>query len=129
MNGLGRHGVAGDRAPPAANPDQLPAHQQFGDIQERQVEVPMWGDVSSPHDSDRLYFNDGASHNEHGPPLPVRMKSTTAPRPAADVYNEGFVRDIEYGLYPEGEHGNDYSVKGNNHRESKAARLERLEAA
>lgn len=96
-------------------------------MQTRQVEV--WGEVSSLHDSDRLYFNDGASRDEHGPP--VRMKSTTAPRPAAEEYNEGDVGDREYALYREDEHGNDHSEVGRvpKHRESKAARVERLEAA
>ena len=123
-DGFGRHGMA-----PVAHPDQLPPHQQFSDIQSRQVEVPSWGEVSSLHDSDRLYFNDGASRDEHGPPQPVRMTSTTAPRPAAGVYNEGIVGDIEYAPTAEGEPANVLSEAGTNHRENKRARLERLEAA
>lgn len=131
---FGRRGVAGRRAAPVAHPDQLPAHQQFADIQERQVEVPAWGDVSSLHDSDRLYFNDGASRDEHGPPPPVRMTSTTAPRPAAGVYNEGvvddvIVNDVEYGQPIESEHGTSHAETGRNHRENKAARLDRLQAS
>ena len=131
--GLGAFRGAGARAPPPpANPDMLPAHQQVSDMQTRQVEVPVstWGEVSSLHDSDRLYFNDGASRDDHGPPLP-RLKSTTAPRPAADEYTEGDVGDREYELYREDEHGNDHSEVGrvSKHRESKAARVERLEAA
>jgi hypothetical protein len=107
----------------------LPAHQEVGDIQTRQVEVPTWGDVSSLHDSDRLYFNDGDSRDEHGPP--IRMKSTTAPRPAAEEYNEGNVGDRVYGLYQDDEHGNDQSEVGKTrkHRESKAARVERFAAS
>jgi hypothetical protein len=129
LDGFGRNGIAGGRAPHVANPDQLPAHEQFADIQERQVEVPAWGDVSSPHDSDRLYFNDGASRDEHGPPPPLRMNSTTAPRPAAGVYNEGIVGDVEYEPTPEEESTSGPKHMWRNHRESKAAKLERLEVA
>ena len=112
----------------AGNPDMLPAHSQVGDVQTRQVEVPQqWGDVSSLHDSDRLEFNDGQGLGGD----PVRMKSTTAPRPAADEYTEGDVGDRTYGLYTEDEHGNDHSEVGKTkrHNESKAARMERLAAA
>lgn len=118
------------------NPDMLPAHQQVGDMQTRHVEVaevPAWGEVSSLHGSDHLYFNDGDSRDEHGGP-PVRFTSTTAPRPAADEYNEGDPGDGHYGLDPEDkihdsdDHGGDLGQMRNHHRENKAARVERLEA-
>ncbi|KAH8890661.1 hypothetical protein GQ53DRAFT_747384 [Thozetella sp. PMI_491] len=116
-------------APAPANPDMLPVQPQVSDMQTRRVEAPQWGEVSSLHDSDRLYFNDGDSRDEHGPP--VHIKSTTAPRPAAAEYNEGEVGDMYYGEDPEDmqetdEHWN--TGKVSNHRERKAARVERLEA-
>ena len=135
-----RHGLKGLRgftfrgaaaAPPPANPDALPAHSQLGDARTRQVALAApaeWGDVSSLHDSDRLEFNDGQGAGGAGP---VRMTSTTAPRPAAGVYTEGNVGDRVYGLYSEDKHGNDHSEVGKTkrHNESKAARMERLAAA
>lgn len=95
----------------------------------RQVEVPTWGEVSSLHDSDRLFFNDGESRDEHGPP--VRITSTTAPRPAADEYNDGYVADRDIVSSPEEEDGNEYGEIGQNskHRENRAARLERFAAS
>ena len=134
-----RHGLKGLRgltfrgaAAPAGNPDVLPPHSQLGDARTtRRFEVPppahQWGDVSSLHDSDRLEFNDG--QDPGGPP--VRMTSTTAPRPAAHEYVEGDVGDRVYGLYAEDEHGNDHSETGRTkmHNESKAARMERLVAS
>ena len=127
--GLGALGGAGAGAAYAhrGDPDMLPAHQQVSDMHTRQVALePAWGEVSSLHDSDRLYFNDGESRDEHGPP--VRMKSTTAPRAAADEYNEGDVGNREYSLYAEDENGNDHSEIGHTskHRMSKEARLERF---
>jgi hypothetical protein len=100
----------------------LPAHQQSTDMQTRQVEVPAWGEVSSLHSDDRLEFNE---------PAPIRMKSTTAPGPAAEVYNEGDVGNRTYDLYSEDKHGNDGSEVGHvsKHRETKAARMERFAAA
>ncbi|KAK3390126.1 hypothetical protein B0H63DRAFT_538286 [Podospora didyma] len=139
--GLGRHNKAA-AAPVITNPDHLPPHQQLSDMHERHVPVAEWGEVSSLHDSDRLYFNDGASRDEHGPPPPVRMTSTTAPQPAAGVVNEGrAVDDLEYGLYypDEGQQqqwqetplvrGQGLTETGKNHKESKAAKMERLAGA
>ncbi|KAI3398905.1 hypothetical protein diail_8228, partial [Diaporthe ilicicola] len=104
------------------DPDVLPMHQQPGQMQTRQVET--WGEVVSLHDSDRLYFNEGDDRDEHGPP--VQFTSTTAPRPAADEYNEGEVAGEEYNLYQEDQKGNDHSETGQRtkQRESRAARAE-----
>ncbi|KAF7534781.1 hypothetical protein G7054_g5923 [Neopestalotiopsis clavispora] len=107
------------------NPDMLPMHQQPGDVQTHQV--PAWGDVSSLHDSDRLYFNEGEDRDEHGPP--VEIKPTTAPRPAADVYNEGDVSHVDYDLYQPPESGKDLSNDPSEigrRRETRSSRIERL---
>ncbi|ETS79865.1 hypothetical protein PFICI_07394 [Pestalotiopsis fici W106-1] len=109
------------------NPDMLPMHQQPGDVQTHQVPAASWGEVSSLHDSDRLYFNDGDDRDEHGPP--VQIKPTTAPRPAADVYAEGDVSHMDYDLYQPPPNGkdlsNDPSEIGRRH-ETRASRIERL---
>lgn len=108
-------------------PDMLPIHQQPNDYSTRQVET--WGEVESLHSSDELGgFNE--ARDVSGPP--VRFKSTTAPQPAADMYTDGELADApeEYNLYREDERGNDLSETGNrNHKESKAARLDRMAAA
>ncbi|KAI4601908.1 hypothetical protein KJ359_010774 [Pestalotiopsis sp. 9143b] len=108
-----------------ANPDALPMHQQPGDMQTRQV--AEWGEVSSLHDSDRLYFNDGDDRDEHGPP--VQIKPTTAPRPAAGVYEEGDVSHMQYDLYQPPPNGNDLSHgpgEIGRPKETRASRIERL---
>ncbi|KAK9423388.1 hypothetical protein SUNI508_04282 [Seiridium unicorne] len=126
----GKRGIFGafrrrEAAGPPMDPDMLPMHQQPGDMQTRQVAT--WGEVSSLHDSDRLYFNDGADRDEHGPP--VKIKPTTAPQPAADTYAEGDVGHMEYDLYQPPRNGKDLSNDpreiGRLH-ESKASRVERL---
>ncbi|KAI1855907.1 hypothetical protein JX265_011990 [Neoarthrinium moseri] len=116
-----RRGTAG----PPMDPDMLPVHQQPGDMQTRQVAT--WGEVSSLHDSDRLYFNDGEDRDEHGPP--VQIKPTTAPQPAADTYAEGDVGHMDYDLYQPPPNGKDLSNDpreiGRRH-ETRASRVERL---
>lgn len=113
-----------------ADPDALPMHQQPSQFMTRHEPVETWGEVQSLHDSDRLYFNDGQERD--APELP-RFNSTTAPRPAADSYNEGdeHVAGQEYNLYQEDARGNDLSETGRRkkQRESKDARIERLTAA
>ncbi|KAH9883546.1 hypothetical protein F4778DRAFT_630243 [Xylariomycetidae sp. FL2044] len=118
-------GLGGNHGPPP-DPDMLPVQPGVGDFQTRQVEVPpTWGEVSSLHDSDRLYFNEGEDRDQHGPP--VRIKSTTAARPAAEEYQEGDTGGETTRMYQEDEHGNDHSEVGRNskHRMSREARLER----
>jgi len=109
-----------------ANPDALPTHQQPTDMQTRQVETATWGEVSSLHDSDRLYFNEGEDRDDHGPP--IRLGPRTAPRPAAETYQEGDIADAEYNLYREDDRGNDHSETGRRkmYNESRAARMERF---
>lgn len=113
------------------DPDVLPMHQQPSQFTTRHEPVETWGEVQSLHDSDRLYFNDG-QEREAPDELP-RFHSTTAPRPAADSYNEGdeHVADQEYNLYQEDARGNDLSETGRRkkQRESRDARIERLTAA
>lgn len=109
------------------HPDMLPSHQQPNDYSTRQIET--WGEVESLHSSDELGGFNEARH-VGGPP--VRFTPTTAPRPAADTYTEGELDDApaEYNLYREDERGNDLSETGKrNHKESKAAKLDRFAAA
>lgn len=79
------------------HPDALPAHQQPSDVATRRWEeeqVPVWGEVVSlgggrEDDNDELFFNEARDVDEGG--APVRFTPTTAPRPAAERYEEGEV--------------------------------------
>lgn len=114
-------GVSPTRQP--MNPDALPMHQQPNQMHTRQV--AEWGEVRSlAGESDELVFNEARDQRED---VPVRFTPTTAPRPAAEAYEEGDSGVGEYNLYQDDARGNDLSETGRmKQRETRAARVERF---
>lgn len=128
------------------HPDALPAHQQPSDVATRQEELPMWGEVVSlgggGEENDELFFNEARDVERDAP---VRFTPTTAPRPAAETYEEGEVpaewAERGYNMYgsaAEGQEGQQGGARGERdlaetsgrglgrHRESREARMERF---